>query len=350
MSDLPFVLDASSPFSGAAVAPDDYFEPPPDIILRSSDSVDFHCHKSILAHASPFFSDMFGAVSGNRDDDIQKDGKAVIVLVEPSAVLYGLLPRVYPAHSAKLFSLTEPDDLNDICAIHEAANKYQMVRTQALIEDLLLNSPLLKVHPHRFFAIGSVRSITALVRRAALCTLNDAIDPLIPFIPEFDLITGNRAIELVNFFQRCALRAQSLANTTTTVHEEMLDRWDDYLNSGVIVRHDANSQPFIWWREEGHAAQCGPTEERFGGVRTQDIVPPLWYRNHVRQLANSLRLLPNGRTARAEGVDVSAADRAAIAACPACAQHALHDLANLASQLETAVVVSNEKVADEIWT
>ncbi|KAJ7785224.1 hypothetical protein DFH07DRAFT_948297 [Mycena maculata] len=338
-ADTP-VPNAAEPFSGAPVDVDDRFEPLPDIILRSSDFIDFHCHKNILAHVSPFFSDMFGAVSGNQD--IQKDGKAVIPLVEPSTVLYGLLPRVYPAHTSRDFTLTDPLDLNDICAIHEAANKFQMVRAQALIEDMLLHSPLLDFHPHRFFAIGCIRNITPLIRKAALCTLRDTINPVIPFIPEFELITGNRALELVNFFQRCALRAQSIAGNTNSVHNEGR-------HHTVIKSHEASGQPFVWWRADGHAAQCGPTDEKVGGIRTQEILPPQWYRNHVRQVANAVRFVPNGATAHTAAVDVAPAERAAIAACPECAQYALRDLANFASQLKKVVEWSNEEIADTTW-
>ncbi|KAJ7167309.1 hypothetical protein C8R43DRAFT_984819 [Mycena crocata] len=339
------VPNALDPFSGASVSPDDPFEPLPDIILRSSDSVDFHCHKAILAHASPFFSDMFGAASGN--EDIHKNGTVVIPLVEPSSVLYGLLPRVYPAHTSRPFSLTDPADLNDILAVHEAANKYQMVRTQGLIEDMLLNSPLLDAHPHRFFAIGSIRNINPLVRKAALCTLRDTANPVIPFIPEFEAITGNRAIELVNFLHRCGQRAQALSSSTVSVHSEMITRWEDYPT--VPTHRAANSQPLVWWRAQGHADHCGSMPEREGGVWTQEVLPPQWYRTHVRQVANTLRLVPNGRTARTAALDVAPAERAAITACPACAQDALHDLAYFGEQLEVIINQSNEEVADEIW-
>ncbi|KAJ7635124.1 hypothetical protein FB45DRAFT_1026018 [Roridomyces roridus] len=337
--------NAREPFSGAAVDPDERFEPPSDIILRSSDAIDFHCHKNILAHVSPFFADMFAAVSGNQD--IQKDGKAVIPLVEPSSVLYGLLPRVYPAHNARLFSLTNPADLTDICPVHEAANKFQMVRAQALIEDMLLSSPLLDTEPHRFFAIGCIRNIVPLIRKAALCTLRDTVNPIIPFIPEFELITGNRALELSNFYQRCALRAQSVAGNTHSVpHNVLVSAADE---ATVITSHEASGQPFVWWREEGHAVHCGPIHQMVGGVWTQEVLPPQWYRNHVRQVSTALRFVPNGTTAHMSALDVAAPERAAIATCPACAQYALHDLANFAAQLKRLVEWTNGEIAEGMW-
>ncbi|KAJ7302611.1 hypothetical protein DFH08DRAFT_638422, partial [Mycena albidolilacea] len=176
--------------------------PSADIILRSSDSVDFHCHKNILAHASQFFFDMFREGAVCEKYDIHKDRKVVISMKEPNTVLHRLLTLVYPAHTAGVpFALIDPTQLDDICAMHEAANKYQM--------NMLVTSPLLVAHPHRFFAIASIRGIVPLVRRAALVTLRDTVDPKVPFIPEFDAITGNRVQELNNFIQCCGKRAQN---------------------------------------------------------------------------------------------------------------------------------------------
>ncbi|KAJ7238815.1 hypothetical protein B0H12DRAFT_1326756 [Mycena haematopus] len=357
MSETPVdVPNAPEPFSGQPIAPDEVFEPPADIILRSSDSVDFHCHKNILAHASQFFFDMFRAGAVCENDDIHKDGKAVIPMKEPCSVLYRLLTLVYPAHTSAPLTLAEPSHLDDICAVHEAANKYQMVRTQGLVEYMLLNSPLLYAHPHRFFAIASIRGIIPLVRKAALATLRDTVDPEVPFIPEFEVITGNRVQELNNFIQRCGKRAHALMGRTLSVHGEMLALPEQYEESAIIVtRNDGSSKLFVWWREDGtdngsmHGANCGPTYERVGGILTQEVLPPLWYRNHIRQVATALRLLPNGATALAAVVDVGPAERQLITTCPVCVQNAVQDLANLAPQLVRVVEWSNEQVADEMW-
>ncbi|KAJ7645091.1 hypothetical protein DFH06DRAFT_1476962 [Mycena polygramma] len=348
MSETAVVVpNAPEPFSGTLLAPDEVFEPSTDIILRSSDCMDFHCHKNILAHASQFFFDMFRAGAVCENDDIHKDGKAVIPMKEPSSVLHRLLTLVYPAHTASPFTLTDASQLDDICAVHEAANKYQMVRTQGLVENMLLNSPLLDAHPHRFFAIASIRGIIPLVRKAALATLRDTVDPEVPFIPEFEAITGNRVQELNNFIQRCGKRAQGLAGNTLSVHAEQLARSDDYAE--LITRNDTSGTPFVWWREEGHGTSCGPRDERVGGIPTQEVSPPQWYRHHMRQVATALRLLPNGATAQAAAVDVASAERVGMAACPACAQNGLQDLVNFAPQLVRLVEWSNEQVADEMW-
>ncbi|KAJ7185250.1 hypothetical protein C8R46DRAFT_936620 [Mycena filopes] len=341
-SDTP-IPNAPEPFSGAVVAPDEIFEPPADIILRSSDSVDFHCHKNILAHASQFFFDMFGAVCEN--DDIHKDGKAVIPIKEASGVLYKLLILVYPAHTSAPFVITAPAQLDDICAVHEAANKYQMVRTEALVEDMLVSSSLVDAHPHRFFAIASIRDIKPLLRKAALGTLRDTVDAEVPFIPEFDALTGNHVRALNNFIQRCGKRAQVLASQTLSVHTEMLARADDYPAVASVTRSEVTGELFVWWRDDaGHSATCGgPTVERMGGIPTQEILPPPWYQNHIRQVATALRLLPNGTTAQVATVDTT------VPTCPACQQSAVPDLVTFASQLARAVEASNEKVVDEMW-
>ncbi|KAJ7701226.1 hypothetical protein B0H17DRAFT_1195505 [Mycena rosella] len=63
--------------------------------------------------------------------------------------LYGLI--LLPAwHAISPFLFTEPAELDDICAIHEAAHKYQMIRTQG-IEHILLSSPLLVIELGKIF-------------------------------------------------------------------------------------------------------------------------------------------------------------------------------------------------------
>ncbi|KAJ6590241.1 hypothetical protein B0H10DRAFT_806516 [Mycena sp. CBHHK59/15] len=51
--DLVEFTDAKDPFS-----PESDENNPSDIVLRSSDNVDFHTHKTILSFGSPVFRDM----------------------------------------------------------------------------------------------------------------------------------------------------------------------------------------------------------------------------------------------------------------------------------------------------
>ena len=136
------LIDADSPFNNHSA----------DLILRTSDNVNFHVWKCILAQVSPVFSDMF--VLGGRQSNVDINGEVnkqvatidlsvppCIDLPEPSPVLRHLLLTFYPPPNPAFTSL---DDLKPVVA---AAHKYQMdsvidVLIQVLIRDFAKAEPL----------------------------------------------------------------------------------------------------------------------------------------------------------------------------------------------------------------
>ncbi|KAJ7612948.1 hypothetical protein DFH06DRAFT_1015060, partial [Mycena polygramma] len=73
---------------------------PPDFILRSSDGYDFHVHRDILKFASDCFDGMFSIPGGGNDPSAPfRDGKPVLILLQPKWVLYRLFSLAYPAQS-----------------------------------------------------------------------------------------------------------------------------------------------------------------------------------------------------------------------------------------------------------
>src|SRR6267142_1704713 len=84
------IKDAGKPFDASAKA---------DVILRSSDSVDFYVMKVVLSLASSVFDAMFLLHQGeemNEGRDEVKNGLPIIQLEEGSATLCSLLQLVYP--------------------------------------------------------------------------------------------------------------------------------------------------------------------------------------------------------------------------------------------------------------
>lgn len=71
-------------------AGDPFFAPDADVLLRSSDSVDFRSHQLLLKLSSPVFDTMFtlpGPAAGNDGGDEQKDGLPVVCMVEDEEAL-----------------------------------------------------------------------------------------------------------------------------------------------------------------------------------------------------------------------------------------------------------------------
>ncbi|KAJ7177216.1 hypothetical protein C8R43DRAFT_827497, partial [Mycena crocata] len=139
-----------------------------DFILRSSDSVDFHVHRDMLRLLSDVFDGMFSLPA--TDQEPQRDGKIVLVVPEPANVLYRLLSFAHPAPSVRQYTLTLAD-LDEIVAVHNAARKYQFLRGQKLLEEVLDDRALLDAQPYRLYAIAQVCGLPALARKAALFTL-----------------------------------------------------------------------------------------------------------------------------------------------------------------------------------
>jgi len=103
-----------------------------DLILRTSDDVDFRVHKIILSLASPFFNDMLSLPKPAlpQQGDMSRDGLHVITLSESSKALEIALHLVYPATSPML----RLDKLDDILAVLEFEKKYDTKFNVSFIE------------------------------------------------------------------------------------------------------------------------------------------------------------------------------------------------------------------------
>ncbi|KAI0255777.1 hypothetical protein BJV78DRAFT_1279018 [Lactifluus subvellereus] len=91
-----------------------------DVILRSSDGVDFRVFKIVLSLASPIFADMFSIPSPSPPSGTSRDGLPVVTLSEDSKVLDLALRRCYPIQSPELV------ELKDVHALLEFERKYQV--------------------------------------------------------------------------------------------------------------------------------------------------------------------------------------------------------------------------------
>ncbi|KAH8985597.1 hypothetical protein EDB86DRAFT_2326077 [Lactarius hatsudake] len=99
--------------------------PDANIIVRSSDNVDFHVHKSLLAMSSPFFKDLLSLPQPPDDELI--DGLPVIQLSENADLLNSLISLLYP------ISPVIPDSYEKVFALLAACQKYDMELVQSNI-------------------------------------------------------------------------------------------------------------------------------------------------------------------------------------------------------------------------
>ncbi|KAG8215570.1 hypothetical protein J3R82DRAFT_7416 [Butyriboletus roseoflavus] len=190
-----------------ATAPFDHAKA--DIILRSSDNVDFRIFKLFLSLASPFFETLFEIPqpAGVNEDQEVKDGLVVVPIAEESKTVDALLRFCYPC------TLTDDPNLvtlKDAVDVLDAARKYALDAIEKKARQAISNPKFFEAEPLRCFAIarrGRWREETLL---AAKYTLTQ---PLIPsWFQEIEMITAAELLALLSYHQRCgeavyALRA-----------------------------------------------------------------------------------------------------------------------------------------------
>ena len=121
-----------------------------DLIIRSSDQVDFHVHQSNLGMASVAFEDMFTISGPSHREQGQK--KPVVNLTEDSKTLHRLLTMCYPIEPSM------PETLEDALSLLATCQKYQMNSTITRIRSFLKgHSPPLFTAQNSFHAYGVAR-------------------------------------------------------------------------------------------------------------------------------------------------------------------------------------------------
>jgi len=121
-----------------------------DLIIRSSDQVDFHVHKAILGIASVVFDDMFTAPGPSPSE--QGQSNPVINLTEDSKTLRCVLTLIYPVDPSI------PETLEDALSLFATCQKYQMDSTATRIRSLLRDHvPPLFTAQNSFRAYGISR-------------------------------------------------------------------------------------------------------------------------------------------------------------------------------------------------
>lgn len=99
--------------------------PDADVIIQSSDSVNFRVRRSILATSSPFYGDLFSLPQPS--DHVVVDGFPVVHLPEDAEVLDSLIPWLYHVPP------NLPDSDDKILTLLAACQKYDMTTIQSSI-------------------------------------------------------------------------------------------------------------------------------------------------------------------------------------------------------------------------
>ena len=212
-SSSPFVHSTTTSLEDAVrtatLADPPFNDPEGDLIIRSSDNVDFIVHKWLLAYASPVFKDMFllpqQGIVGESD---VKDGKPIVATTETADIWRTLLAFIYPSW---ISAAPELNSLEDALAVLQPSVKYMMEGVEKKIRAALVSPHIVDANPVRVFASACQHRLYAEARIAAKKTLRL---PLLgrPYINEFENITAGTLHRLQEYHQECGQAASKIAS------------------------------------------------------------------------------------------------------------------------------------------
>ncbi|KAI6043627.1 hypothetical protein EDC04DRAFT_2650983 [Pisolithus marmoratus] len=174
-----------------------------EVILRSSDNVDFRVFKCNLSLASPVFKDMFTLGAPVHGEHPQNPySLPEVLLPETSTALDALLRLIYPLTIPKL------DSINDIKALLAAVVKYDLITPAIDRATNLITSQHLESKPLSLYAIACHYGWRSLAEQAARETLkiND-LSQSGRYVAEFEDITAGDYHRLLEYHRACATAA-----------------------------------------------------------------------------------------------------------------------------------------------
>ncbi|KAJ6455349.1 hypothetical protein C8R45DRAFT_914762 [Mycena sanguinolenta] len=319
----PAARDASDPFAPLSDPGN-----PPDLILRSSDLVDFHVHRALLSYGSVVFRNMFTfpAPSAPAEGDIMKDGKLVIPLAESSETLEKLLILCYPRSSSGF------RNLDGIDGAYEAAHKYQISGGQEQLEQVLREPRFLEQQPHRVFAIACHRGLESIAKAAAMETLKQPRYVPRISVPEFKLISADRLRRLEDFHFDCGESIASIVRELCAFDE---------IQAGPGLYEE------VWWSMGGHSADCGARDADHPAVFL--LSPADWFTKHVEAVASMVSLCPDATSSSKKVAELSGPIVAAISKCPKCPTLAPAQLSYLVSDVQRDASQAHERILAKTW-
>jgi len=168
-----------------------------NLIIRSSDNIDYRVHKTVLALASPFFKNLL-SLPWPSDSDIV-DGLYVVPLSENSELLNTLISMLYPVRTVI------PNSYEKVLYLLAASQKYEMASVQSFIRGEVGRKafPVLKVtEAFNAYAIASAKNLIPEMENAARLTLDHPMT--FKSLGEgLRLFEGRALRDLVNFRRRC---------------------------------------------------------------------------------------------------------------------------------------------------
>jgi hypothetical protein len=171
--------------------------PDANLVIQSSDLVNFHVHKSVLAMASPVFRDIFSLRQPLGSESV--DGRPVVKLTEDAELLNSLFSMLYPVR------LVVPNSYEKLLYLLAACQKYDMDQVQSILRAEVNRggspSPV-GTEAFRAYAIASGKRLIPEMEIAARLTLDHPMT--FETLGEgLRLFEGSALQDLARFRKRC---------------------------------------------------------------------------------------------------------------------------------------------------
>ncbi|RPD55449.1 hypothetical protein L227DRAFT_566618 [Lentinus tigrinus ALCF2SS1-6] len=192
----PSVVRAAAPFDGKDT----------NLVLRSSDNVDFRVHKHIISLASPVLDAFVSPASQPPPPSATRRHRKrpVVELSEPSEVLDLFLRFIYPVPEPSI-------TLDDIAILLELARRYAAPCVASRMRLHLLRPEQLESDPLRVYALASLADMEDVARIAARHTLPHP-PPSPAQLSEMRMLPGKALVRLLNYRKNCVQAAANVAH------------------------------------------------------------------------------------------------------------------------------------------
>ncbi|KAH8985632.1 hypothetical protein EDB86DRAFT_3246377 [Lactarius hatsudake] len=244
--------------------------PGADVVLRSSDLVSFHVHKSILAMSSPFFTDLFSLPQPPDGEFIE--GLPLVQVSEDAELLHSLLTVLYHIPSA----IT--DSYEKTLALLAALQKYNITAALSNIRSEIGRQLPTTEAAFRAYAIAYSKQLIPEIETTARLTLNHPMtfEVIADALPLFE---GSALGDLVRFRKRC--------------RDNLVSFFEGFVDG-------SDSLSRIWFG-------CQKTKRPLSGFQNDKAILAGWLRDLISQHTEKLEetytnTLPNPSSLRKEVV------------------------------------------------
>ncbi|KAH9020957.1 hypothetical protein EDB85DRAFT_2152723 [Lactarius pseudohatsudake] len=203
--------------------------PGADVILRSSDLVSFHVHKSILAILSPFFTDLFSLPQPPDGEVIE--GLPVVQVSEDAELLHSLFTVLYHIPSAI------PDSYERTLALLAALQKYNITAVLSNIRSGIGHQLPTTEASFRAYAIACSKQLIPEIETTARLTLDHPMtfeviaDALL-------LFEGSALGDLVRFRKRCRDNVVSFFDGFVDAYRKLEETYTNTLPNPSSLRKE----------------------------------------------------------------------------------------------------------------